>query len=252
VKPLQSKRIAITRPPHKAGSFADQLRSLGAEAILLPMITIEPLDDFSELDHALQGDYDWTIFTSANAVEYLWQRLEALAISPRILGKIAVVGTATAQALHERGILPNLIPSEHTAQALFQVLADQVRLGDRRILLPQGDLASPDLANQLREAGAQVAAILAYRNVHPSLEGVSLAQPLDAITFTSPSTVHNFIALFEQPLSVIGSARVVCIGPVTAQAAQEAGLIVHRIAEPHTVEGLIDALSELFQRTATS
>jgi uroporphyrinogen-III synthase len=249
---LQGKRIAITRPPHKAGSFAERLRALGAEPILLPTIMIEPLDDPSELDHALQQDYDWVIFTSANTVEQLWQRLEVLAISPHILGKIAAVGTATAQTLHERGISPDLIPVQHTAQALFQALAVQVQLPGQRILLPQGDLASPDLAKQLRIAGAYVTPLVAYRNVYPSLEGVALAQPLDAITFTSPSTVDNFMALFDQPVSVIGSAQVVCIGPLTAQAAQAAGLTVHRIAEPHTVEGLIIALAELFQRTTTS
>lgn len=249
---LSGRRIVITRPPHKAADFAARLRDLGAEPVLLPTIRIQPPGDPAPLDDALRhlDRYDWMILTSANAVIHLWARLETLGLDPARLvwPDIAVIGPATAQALEERGVNPALVPSEHVAEALFAALCDRVRLPGARILLPQGNLARPLLADRLREAGAEVHAVVAYETVRPVGDAVALPAPVDAVTFTSSSTVQNFVDLFDDPLAAIGGAAVACIGPVTAAAARDRGLPVHAVADPYTIDGLIDVLCRLFER----
>jgi uroporphyrinogen III methyltransferase / synthase len=252
VHPLHGKRIVITRPPHKAADFAARLRDLGAEPVLVPTIRIQPPGDPAPLDDALRRleRYDWLVVTSANAVPQLWARLDTLGLDPARLAwpDVAAIGPATAQALEERGVRPALVPAEHVAEALFAALDDRVRLRGARILLPQGNLARPVLADRLREAGARVDAVIAYETVRPSGDEAALSGSFDAVTFTSASTARNFADLFDDPLAAIGGAAVVCIGPVTAAAAQEVGLPVHAVADPYTIDGLIDALCQLFER----
>jgi uroporphyrinogen-III synthase len=241
---LAGKRIVITRPPHKADAFADRLRELGAEPVLLPTITIQPPTDPAPLDDALKhlDRYDWLILTSANAVTTIGQRLTALSLDP-VWPAVAVIGPATGKALQEAyGITSAVMPEKHVAEALFAALRDQTDLSGARVLLPQGDLARPALADLLRGVGAEVDSVIAYENVRPEIDPALLADPVDAVTFTSSSTVQNFVDLFGDPLSVIGTARIACIGPVTADTARELGLPVHIVAEPHTLDGLIDAL----------
>ncbi len=251
MKPLQGKRIVVTRPPHKATAFADQLQALGAEAIILPTISIEPLADPSELDEALRQAYDWVIFTSANAVEHMWMRFAAMNIAPQLPPNVAVVGSATAESLQKYGIQADLIPSQHTAEGLCDALFAHGDFHGQRIFLPQGDLARPYLSDHLRAAGAQVKHVVAYRNIRPLMDTASLVQPFDAITFTSSSSIQNFVALYDKPVEVIGAAQVVCIGPIAAQTAHEEGLPVHAIAEPHSLAGLLKTLCHLFRRTKT-
>lgn len=250
---LTGKRIVITRPPHKADSMAEQLRALGAEPVLLPTITIQPPTitiqpptDPALLDRALRrlNRYDWLILTSANAVTTIWQRFETLGIDPPgiVWPAVAVIGPATGKALQEHGITPAVMPEKHVADALFAALQNHTDLSGARVLLPQGDRARPVLADLLRGAGAEVETVIAYENIRPEIDPALLSEPFDAVTFTSSSTVQNFVELFDDPLRVIGAALVACIGPVTADSACELGLPVHIIAEPHTVEGLIAAL----------
>jgi uroporphyrinogen-III synthase len=249
---LAGKRIVITRPPHKAGSFAERLRELGAEPVLVPTIAIQPAADPFPLDRALQtlDRYDWIVFTSANAVSHLWQRLEMLALDPTHLRwpAVAVIGPATGQALQEHGIPPAVMPGKHVAEALFDALQQTTDLSGTRILLPQGNLARPVLAGLLREAGAEVETVVVYETIRPEMGPALLSEPFDAVTFTSSSTVQNFVEMFDDPLRVVGSALVACIGPVTADTVSEFGLPVHVIAEPHTVDGLIDVLVAAFER----
>jgi uroporphyrinogen-III synthase len=248
-RPLAGKRIVITRPPHKAADFVDRLRALGAEPVLLPTITIRPPTDPAPLDDALRhlDRYDWLILTSANTVTHIGQRLTALKLEP-VWPAVAVIGPATGAALHAYGVTPALMPGTHVAEAVFAALQEHTDLMGARVLLPQGDLARPVLADLLREAGARVEAVIAYENVRPTIDPALLAAPFDAVTFTSSSTVQNFVDAFDDPLNVIGAARIACIGPVTADTARDLGLPVHVVAEPHTVDGLIDALVTVFER----
>lgn len=239
---MKGKRIVITRPPHKAGDFAERLRACGAEPIILPLIQIEPVAYRTALQVLCQNHWDWIIFTSHNTVAQIGKYV------PKSRSKIAAIGTTTAQALEELGFHVDLIPQVHTAEGLFEALSQHTTLRLKHIFLPQGDLARPDLANSLRAVGAQVIQVVAYRNIRPHIASELLATPFDAITFTSSSTVQNFVATFDNPLAVIGSAYVVCIGTVTAQTAQDLALPVHGIAEPHSLEGMISTLNDLFQR----
>ncbi len=252
--PLAGKRIAITRPKHKAAAFAGMLRAQGAEPVLIPTIAIEPPRDPAPLDAALRelARFDWVIITSANTVTHTWQRIDAmrLHIPPEAWPPVAAIGPATAKALRRRGIEPALVPAQHIAEALFAALDRQADLRGTRVLLPQGNLARPVLADLLRGTGADVTAVTAYENVQPDIDPGVLAVPLDAITFTSSSTVQNFAAQFEDPHAAIGDALVACIGPVTADTVRELGLPVHIVADPHTVEGLVAALQTAFERTS--
>jgi uroporphyrinogen-III synthase len=253
-KPLAGKRIVITRPPHKAESFAAQLRERGAEPVLVPTIAIQPPVDPGPLDRALSNlaRYDWVIVTSANTVTHIWRRFAALGIDAAGLDwpAVAAIGPATGRALAKQGVQAAIMPEKHVAEALFAVLNRQVTLAGAHILLPQGNLARPVLRDLLRDAGAKVDAVVAYENVKPEIGSAALAAPVDAVTFTSSSTVENFVEMVTDPLSVIGGAWVACIGPVTAATARAVGLPVHVIAEPHTVAGLITALNAAFERNS--
>lgn len=250
--PLAGKRIVITRPPEKAADLADLLRGRGAEPVIMPTITTRPPADPGPLDSLLRQlpTYDWVIFTSANAVDYTWPRLEALSIDPIALEGMhfAAIGPATAHALEAHGVHPALVPREHVAEALFEALREQAPLTDLRILIPHANLARPVLVDLLRGAGAVVDTAVAYETVRPDIDPAILAEPFDAVTFTSPSTVRHFVELFDDPKPILGAAQVVCIGPITADAAREVGLAVHAEAEPHTAEGLVAALEDLFER----
>ncbi|MBN1562280.1 MAG: uroporphyrinogen-III synthase [Anaerolineae bacterium] len=256
VSPLNGKQIVITRPPHKAEAFAAQLRELGAVPVLMPLIEIRPPREPILLDAVLQGlaAFDWMIITSANAVTHIWRRFEVLQINPAqiIWPKIAAIGPATANMLHQHGVEFALMPDEHVAEALFAALDAQIKLKGTRILLPQGNLARSFLADSLAAAGADVLPVIAYETVRSTINSALLKQPFDAITFTSSSTVENFVDQFDDPRAIIGEALVACIGPVTADTARDLGLPVHVIADPYTVDGLIAALGAAFERNSTA
>lgn len=252
---LAGKRIVITRPPHAAGEFAGRLRALGAEPVLLPAIDIRPPQDGGPLDHALEHleRYDWVIFTSANAVEHVWERAQALGCTPDHTAwpQIAAIGPATAATLAERGLHAALVPDQHIAEALFDALAQATRLAGLRVLLPQSNLARPILADRLRAAGASVDALVAYETISANADPSVLAPPPDAITFTSASAVQSFVAQFDSGETLSPGTLIACIGPVTADAARACGLPVHVVAEPHTIEGLIAALGAAFAHPPT-
>lgn len=247
--PLSGKRIVITRAALQAEAFAEQLQALGAEPILLPMISIAPPEesDRQSLDRALQslGNYDWVFLTSANAVEHIWARYQALGMQKNF-PPLAVVGSATARALNKYGLQAAFIANEHTSEALFAEFASAVDLNGLSGLLPQGNLANPTLAENLWRAGAGVDVVTAYHTIRPDTADFSIG-PFDAITFVSPSSVIHFCELIERPTEFIGGALVGCIGPVTAQTADELGLQVDIVADPHTVEGLIAGLIQAYQ-----
>jgi uroporphyrinogen-III synthase len=245
---LQGKIIAVTRPLPDAESLADLLTAHGAEPLIMPLIDIRPLDDPRPLDALLQKQYDWAIFTSANAVRQVWGRLATLNIAPQI-DRVAAVGVKTGAELSRHGITPSIIPDDHSADELFRAMDGHLK--NQRILLPQADRARPVLAQMLREAGAQVEAVTAYHTVFAEVDKNLLAADFDAITFTSASTVSSFIAQIDDPRACIGEALIACIGPVTAQAAQQNGLPVHVIAHPHTAQGLVNGLSAAFERMFT-
>ncbi|HXY69906.1 MAG TPA: uroporphyrinogen-III synthase [Gemmatimonadales bacterium] len=234
---LRGRRIVITRPAEKAQALAERLRSLGAIPIVFPTIRITPADPAPLVAAARElATFDWIVFTSANGVEAFFARLPEAGKDARDVGrrKVAAIGPVTAAALRERGVEPALVPGEYVAEA---VLAAMGEVRGLRVLLPRADLAREALAAGLAARGAAVTEVAAYRTVGADGPIPDLAHA-DAVTFTSSSTVRHFLGAGAAP----GSAKVVCIGPVTAATARELGLVVAAVASEYTEDGLIQAL----------
>lgn len=256
-KLLQGKRIVVTRAREQAGEMVEMLQAQGAVPVICPAIAITPPESYQPLDDALRrlDQYDWLIFTSANTVQAIAGRMQTLGIEtiPASV-RIAAVGPATASALGERYIPTHFIPTTYTAEALAAQMPD---VTGQRILLPQANLARETLATLLRARDAQVDAVIAYCTVPaPGLAEIVAgleAGMIDAVTFTSSSTVRYFLeglALAgltpEQTREVMARPAIVCIGPSTAQTAREQGLQVSAVAVEHTVAGMVAALLEWF------
>jgi len=235
--PLAGRRILITRPRAQAADLCARLAALGAEPIVFPTIEITPLEDTALLDRAIDqlSTYHWIIFTSRSGVEAVFRRTRSIA-GP----KVAAIGPATATTLRARGVEPDLVPAEYLAEAILEALGEVRGL---RFLLPRADIAREALVDGLEHRGAVVHEIAAYRTTELSVRRADLG-PVDAVTFTSSSTVRGFLAGGPVP----DGAKVVCIGPITAQTAREHGLDVAAVAEHYTEDGLIAALGAAFAR----
>lgn len=239
---LRGLRIIVTRAQEQAGELSRRLAELGAEPVEVPAIRIAPVEDAGPLDRAIEGlaAYDWVIFTSQNGVAAFWQRLEALGLDSRALQgmRVAAIGPATAAALRARGVAPDYMPEEYVAEAILAGVGD---VAGRRILLPRADIARRALAEGLRARGAHVDEIAAYRTLPADGLLPDLSQA-DAITFTSSSTVRNFIQAAGGPDALQGLV-VVCIGPITAATCRELGITPDVVADEYTIDGLVRALA---------
>ena len=240
--PLAGRVVLVTRPGEQGAALARRLRDLGAEAIEAATIVVEAPPAGGPLDRAVEdaagGRFAWVVFTSAGGVRAWFARADALGVGPPE-ASVAAVGDATAAALEARGLEPALVPEAFTTEALGEAFPE----GQGRVLLARADLATGELEEAVRARGWDPVRIDAYRvRVAGALPDGALAalraERVDAVTFTSPSTVEGFVRLAgpaEAPMAV-------CIGPVTAAAAGAAGLDVVAVAEPHTEEGLVTAL----------
>lgn len=246
---LKDLRIVITRPEKQAQSFREKLDQLGAETILIPAIKISFPEDNFRLDKALGklDCYEWLILTSVNGVKAVWQRLQSLGVSnlPEQL-QVAAIGPKTAEELIKRGVQPDFVPEEYIAEAILPGLGD---INGNWVLLARAKQARPALARLIQDAGGFAHEITAYDTVPGHLsEGAveELKRGVDVLTFTSSSTVNNFISLAEEagldPGNITGDPLVACIGPITAETAQEKGFEVDVIAEDYTIEGLTSSL----------
>jgi uroporphyrinogen-III synthase len=251
-------RVVNTRAVHQAQELTDLLEAQGAEVLAYPTIAIEPIRDSSALDEAIHaavdGAYEWLVLTSSNTVHALVERLGDLGFEPKALGeiKVAAIGSATAEAIQsELGLKVNLIPDEFVAESLANAIP--VQKGDH-VLLPQSAIARPVLAETLREAGAEVTTVDAYRT-SIGRGGVNLGEyfwrgDVDAVTFTSASTVHNFMRRLKRENGSAGmlvDVVVACIGPVTADAARAHDLPVRVVPAEHTLEGMVAGLVDYFK-----
>ncbi|MCL4562426.1 MAG: uroporphyrinogen-III synthase [Chloroflexi bacterium] len=256
-QPLLGKHILITRPQAQSDALAQQLADLGAEPVLLPAIEIVLPVQNKELDRAVAEipTYQWVIFTSANGVQAVWIRMEALGLEISSFKgvKVAAIGPATAHALEDLGIVPDFIPDEYLAEAIAAEIGD---VRGQRILLPRAAIARKALPELLRQKEALVTEIAAYQTRQAALtpqQAANLLQGIDAVTFTSPSTVAGFTQMLNgNHFNLLGNAVIACIGPVTAQAAREIGYEPQIIASEHTTSGLVKALVEYYQNARTS
>ena len=250
MKPLAGKRILVTRPRVQAAELCDKLAAQGATPIVFPTIEIAPLDDYTALDRAIRhlAQYQWIIFTSVNGVKAFWERLDAVGAGLMPTLRVAAIGPATASALQAHDVTVTLIPDEYVAEAIIESIG---AVQGQRILLPRADIAREALAVELRQRGAIVDEIAAYRTLpaQPDTNGLlELQRGVDVITFTSSSTVRNFVALAGEG-AISPDTIVACIGPITANTARELGLRVDVIAAEYTMAGLVAALVKYYAET---
>jgi len=243
---LEGRTILVTRPVRDAGELAQRLRERGARVVEAPAIEIVELEDATELDRAIRqlagGEFAWVSFTSPRAVDAVCDRLRRFGLPPRIPSKIAAVGPATAKRLADVGLPVDLLADPHTTDAL----ADAFPAGAGRVLLPRADIAPEGLEERLRQKGWTPVRVDAYQTRYPDeLPGEArkaLELGVDAVVFTSSSTVEGFVRLAGPRLGT----PAVCIGPVTSDAALRAGFSVKAVADPHTVDGIVEAVDNLF------
>jgi uroporphyrinogen III methyltransferase / synthase len=253
VSALAGKKVVITRAVGQSAELVTLLTSCSATPLLYPCIETVLPEDTQSLDNALfaasNGEFDWLVLTSANTVSFLSQRLKALNVQLKI--PVAVVGPVTAEAAEKwLGLYAEVMPEHYVAEALGKAL---VLSNKRRILLPQSAIAEDTLSSTLISHGFDVTVVTAYQTVMGT-GGVDLPRLLetgkiDAITFTSGSTVRNLLKRFALEggnRDLLTNLCVVCIGAKTAQVAQECGLYVNVMPQEHTLAAMVDAMEKYF------
>lgn len=261
-RPLFGRRIVVTRARQQASGFLARLSELGAECLQFPTIRVVPPESWDPLDRAIQdiGRYDWILFTSVNGVRFFFERLQARGKDARALhcARVGSIGPATAEALKRHGIHPDLVPAEYRAEAVVEALGRQ-SLEGLQVLIPRAAKAREVLPRELERRGAGVDVVSAYRTVKPDrdttrVRGMLERGEIDLITFTSSSTVTNFLGMFpgEEDLlrGWMKSAGVACIGPITAKTAEDAGLCVDVVPPRYTIDSLTEAVVRHFSKSA--
>jgi uroporphyrinogen-III synthase len=260
-RPLSGLRIVVGRARHQASALSSGLRKLGAEVAEIPFIEIRKPRSYKPLDSALKNlpHYDWLILTSVNGVEALWERLDKLHLTKKQLKhlKVAAIGPATSKAIEKRGTKVDVVPEEYIAESVVESLRD--RVAGKRVLLARARVARDVIPRELRSLGALVDVVEAYETVIPESSRTKLRTILkDAkrrphvITFTSSSTVRNFVALLGKNMSrrrprkpsAFDDVRFASIGPVTSSTLRELGLPVDIEAKEYTIPGLIKAIAD--------
>ena len=234
-----------------------RLAEMGAFPIEVPTIDVKLQPDSPDLVRTLASValFDWIAFTSANAVQAVIEGLARLGQDTRALNavKVAAIGPSSAAALGRYGIKADLVADIATSTELASAMIESGIAGSR-VLLPKSDIAESVLPDRLRSSGAFVEEVVCYRTVVPessrSLVRETLRAGVDAITFTSSSTVKNLTKLLDNDASLLEGVCIACIGPVTAATAGRFGLNVDIVAQDHTVDGLVVALLERFETSA--
>ncbi|MDR3749776.1 MAG: uroporphyrinogen-III synthase [Acidobacteriota bacterium] len=264
-RPLSGCRVLVSRAKKQAGALSSALRALGCQVVEIPFIEIRRPRSYGPLDSALGelATYDWLILTSVNGIEALFERLTERKINRNALSrlKIAAIGPATKAAIEQHGLKVSVTPKEYVAESVVAAL--QRRVKGKRVLLVRAKVARDVIPRELRRAGAHVDVVEAYETVAPKASEKRLRSALasktrkpHAITFTSSSTVRNFVGL----LSLRGAraalkksmqhqgTHTASIGPVTSATLREFGLPVDIEAKQYTIPGLVAAILEASQR----
>jgi uroporphyrinogen-III synthase len=287
ILPLQGKRVLVTRTREQASVLSERLRQLGATPVEFPTIRIVLPEDWTKLDAALKRlfvlkedqrpYYDWLVLTSANGVQICCERLQQLGYHPQDLCvRVATIGPATAAMLARYGVQAALIPEEYVAESVAIALRKDAQqrgipLREQRILLARAAEARKVLKIALQQEGALVDEVAVYSTQAAPCDDEQgravlhqLQQhQLDLLTFTSASTVRNFVTwlkqnaqddldVYRELIHHCTQTTIACIGPITAQAARELGLPVHIEAEEFTIEGLVTAIVDFTSREDAS
>jgi uroporphyrinogen-III synthase len=252
---LAGVRVLVGRARHQAGALSSGLRQLGAQVIEIPFIEIRPPRSYRPLDGALRNlPYDWMILTSVNGVEAVWERVKKLRLTRRHFHnlKIAAIGPATRKAIEQRGLKVQVVPNEYVAESVVHSL--RAGINGQRVLLARAKVARDVIPRELRKLGARVEVVEAYETVVPRssrtrLQGLLRDPRLrpDVITFTSSSSVRNFLELASGrgrslPTKQLQGVKLASIGPVTSSTLRECGLRVDIEASEYTIPGLIRAI----------
>src|SRR5881392_607552 len=257
-RPLLGKRIVVTRTRKQASALSNKLRALGAHVIELPTIRIEPPSDLRAFAELVQDAhiYDWIVFTSANGVEAFFEIFFKLYDDAREIGaaRIAAIGPATAQQVKDFHLHVDLQPEEFVAEAIVREFQKQGDVENLRILLVRAEKARDVLPKQLSALGAIVDEAFAYRTVPETRDPTGARRQLleegaDLITFTSSSTVENFLAL---GLPWPKGMQVASIGPITSKTALDHGLKIDIEARRHDIDGLVEAIRDFFSKKSAN
>jgi uroporphyrinogen III methyltransferase/synthase len=245
----------LTRPRRQAEDFARLLEDDGAEVVPFPTIETVPAASIDRVDEAVNraAEFDWLVFTSANGVRIFFERLRQIGADVRVWhrARLAAIGPQTARELERLGLRVDCVPDDYRAEGVIEELG-RIGVKGRRILLPRAAGARQVLPQQLAALGASVEEIVTYESVHPraavdEIAGLLEAGDIDAITFTSSSTVHNFAASFGDKIAELTAKTVIaCIGPITAETAAEYGLRVEIQPEKYTVPEFAAAIARYF------
>jgi len=257
--PLSGCRVLVSRAKKQAGALSSQLRDLGCEVIEIPFIEIRKPKSFRPLDIALANlnTYDWLILTSANGVEALFERMTKKKLNASALAhlKIAAIGPATGAAIEKHGWSVTVTPKEYVAESVVSALRRRVK--GKRVLLVRAKVARDVIPRELRKVAAAVDVIEAYETVTPKSSATKLRTVLTsekrkphAITFTSSSTVKNFVGLLGlraaratlKKAALNAGVHSASIGPVTSATLREFGLPVDIEAREYTIPGLVQAI----------
>jgi uroporphyrinogen-III synthase len=275
-RPLQGISVLVGRARHQAGVLSTELRKRGAEVLEIPFIEIRKPRSFRPLDSALKNleTYDWLILTSVNGVEAMWNRIaktlhqstwKSGPLGPRSSGKsaralapgsrglrIAAIGPATKKAIEQRGVKVDVMPKEYVAESVVRSLRSKVK--GKSVLLVRARVARDVIPRELRKAGAHVEVVEAYETVIPQSSRRRLQAALknpnkrpDVVTFTSSSTVKNFVELLgpRHRSRLLDGVQTASIGPVTSATLRELGLPVDIAATEFTIPGLVTAIVDV-------
>ena len=252
--PLEGWRILVSRARPQAGALTEGLRALGAEVYEIPFIEIRPPRSFKSLDESLKlvAEYEWLILTSVNGVHAMFDRMALLNIPRRSLAhlNIAAIGPATRAAIEREGLKVGVTPKEYVAEAIVESLCDKVR--GKRVLLCRARIARDVIPRELRQMGAFLDVVEAYETVIPQSSRIELRAVLrdprrrpHVITFTSSSTVNNYVALLgirSGQSQLVEGVLNASIGPVTSDTLRHFQLSVDVQAAEYTIPGLIAAM----------
>lgn len=253
---LWGKTVLVTRPKSQSSGLKNLLEQHGAEVLEFPSIDILPPKNWAPLDKAVKEikNFDWIIFTSVHGVQFFMERLKKNGKDARDLAglKIAAIGTATGESLLSSGIHADFIPEKFTSKAMVAELKRRFLIEGGRFLLPRTDIAPQELCSDLKRSGAQVTQVVAYRTVKAAdsrlkktLRDSLWRKKIDAVTFTSASTVKNFFEGLSESIKTgmkDKKIRMISIGPVTSDTLKTYGFKPYREAKEHTVQGIVETL----------
>ncbi|AFQ43226.1 uroporphyrinogen-III C-methyltransferase [Desulfosporosinus meridiei] len=251
-KPLFGQRIVVTRARHQASVLTQEIEALGGEAWEFPTIDIAPPTDNAALINAIKNlrEFQWLIFTSVNGVEAFFDELSIQERDVReLIGvEIVAIGPATQASLEKRGLRAAYVPEEYKAEKIVEGLTSRVAKG-QKVLLARAEEARDVLPVSLKAMGVEVSDVPVYKTVlgganSGELKRMLAEQEIHKVTFTSSSTVRNFMELLDGEISLLNGVLLYSIGPITSATARKLGLTIYKEAKEYTIPGLVNALME--------